>query len=164
MSGFVERSLIPQSLFHPHALRKRALQAAVGIVVMLGCLGAAFFRTQIIQSSDFQLRANDNRFRVVPIPAPRGTIVDRNGRVIAETVAGYSLSVEPGPADSVRARLHRVAAIVGLDSAAIEEVVERSPRHKAEPVPVLANLTFEQVSRLEERQGRPRGIILEARP
>ena len=164
MSGFIERSLIPQSLFHPHALRKRAMKAAVGIVVMLGCLGAAFFRTQIVQNSDFQLRADDNRFRVVPIPAPRGTITDRNGRVIAETVAGYSLSVEPGPADSVRARLRRVAPLVGLDSATIEEAVERSPRHRAEPVPVLSNLTFEQVSRLEERQGRPRGIILEARP
>ena len=164
MAGFNERSLVPQSPFHPHAMRKRALKAGVGVGLMLASLGAAFFRTQIVRNGEFELRADDNRFRVIPIPAPRGTITDRNGKVIAETVAGYTLSVEPGSADSVRARLRRVAAVVGLDSAAMEEVVQRSRSVRTEPVPVIANLTFEQVSRLEERGQRPPGIILEARP
>ncbi|CAA9301372.1 MAG: Peptidoglycan D,D-transpeptidase MrdA [uncultured Gemmatimonadetes bacterium] len=164
MAGFVERSLVPQSPFHPHAMRKRALKAGLGVGLMLSCLGAAFFRTQILRNSEFELRADDNRFRVIPIPAPRGTITDRNGKVIAETVAGYTLAVEPGPEDSVRARLLRVAPVVGLDSATIREVVERSRTIRTEPVPVLTNLSFEQVSRLEERGQRPPGIILEARP
>lgn len=164
MAGFVERSLVPQSPFHPHAVRKRAFKAVVGVALMLGSLGAAFFRTQIVRNGEFELEADDNRFRVIPIPAPRGTITDRNGKVIAETVAGYTLSVEPGPPDSVRARLHRVAAIVGLDSAAMEEVVERSRQIRTEPVPVLSNLSFEQVSRLEERGQRPPGVLMEARP
>jgi penicillin-binding protein 2 len=97
-------------------VRKRAFKGVVGVALMLASLGAAFFRTQIIRNGEFELQADDNRFRVIPIPAPRGTITDRNGKVIAETVAGYTLSVEPGPPDSVRARLRRVAGIVGLDS------------------------------------------------
>jgi cell division protein FtsI/penicillin-binding protein 2 len=78
-------------------VRKRAFKGVVGVALMLGSLGAAFFRTQIIRNGEFELQADDNRFRVIPIPAPRGTITDRNGKVIAETVAGYTLSVEPGP-------------------------------------------------------------------
>ncbi|HEX8674964.1 MAG TPA: penicillin-binding protein 2, partial [Longimicrobium sp.] len=145
-------------------MRKRAFKGVVGVALMLGSLGAAFFRTQILRNSEFELEADDNRFRIIPIPAPRGTITDRNGKVIAETVAGYTLSVEPGPPDSIRARLHRVAGIVGLDSALMEEVVERSRGIRTEPVPVLSNLTFEQVSRLEERGKRPPGVLMEARP
>jgi penicillin-binding protein 2 len=164
MPGFVERSLVPQSPFHPHAMRRRALQAGAGVGIMLVTLGAAFFRTQIVRNDEFELRADDNRFRVVPIPAPRGTVTDRNGKVIAETVASYTLSVEPGPVDSVRARLRRVAPVVGLDSATIEGVVQKSKGSPLMPTPVLANLSFEQVSRMEERGRVPPGLILEARP
>jgi penicillin-binding protein 2 len=46
----------------------------------------------------------------------------------------------------------------------MEEVVERSRGIRTEPVPVLSNLSFEQVSRLEERGQRPPGVLMEARP
>lgn len=164
MAGFIERSLVPLSPYHPHSLRRRALQAIAGVALMLSALGAAFFRTQILQNQDFVLRADDNRFRVVPLPAPRGTVYDRHGRTIAETVAGYVLAVEPGPPDSIRARLAPLKGVLGLDSAVIEAAVARSPQFRLAPVPVLENLTFEQVSRLEERGRRPPGVVLEARP
>jgi penicillin-binding protein 2 len=164
MAGFNERSLVPLSPFHPHSLRRRAFQAMGGVTLTLGILGAAFFRTQIFQNQNFQLQADGNRFRVVPLPAPRGTVFDRNGRTIAETVAGYVLSVEPGPPDSIRARLQPLIGTLGVDSAIVEAAVERSARYRLEAVPVLENLTFAQVSQLEERGRRPPGVLLEARP
>jgi penicillin-binding protein 2 len=136
----------------------------MAIAVALGCLGAAFFRTQIVRNSEFVLRADDNRFRVVPIPAPRGTIFDRNGKVVAETVTGYSLSIEPGPRDSVRARLEPLRQVLGLDSAAVEEVMARAGKRSIHPVLVSDALTFGQVSKLEERRGRISGIVLEPHP
>ncbi|HYJ78688.1 MAG TPA: penicillin-binding protein 2 [Longimicrobiaceae bacterium] len=162
MATFVDRSLGQYNPFHPHARRRRALQVAAAIGLTLGTLGAAFFRTQIVRNTEFSLRAEDNRFRVQPVPAPRGAVLDRNGRVVAETVVGYSLSVEPGPPDSVRSRLEPVAEVVGLDAAGVDALVEWSLRHRDEPVPVTQNLSFEQVSWLEER--RVAGLRLEAHP
>jgi penicillin-binding protein 2 len=161
MPGFLEVQLSP---YHPHALRRRALQAMLGVGLTLTLLGAAFFRTQIVQNEELRLQADGNRFRVVPLPAPRGTVYDRHGRTIAETVAGYVLSVEPGPADSIRARLQPLVGRLGVDSAVIEAAVQRAPRHRVEPVPVLENLSFQQISQLEERGRLPRGVLLEARP
>ncbi|HEX5724955.1 MAG TPA: penicillin-binding protein 2 [Longimicrobiaceae bacterium] len=164
MAVSIERRLRPANPFHPHSRRRRGAQATLAVGGMLVLLGAAFFRTQVVQNGDFVLRADDNRFRVVPIAAPRGTVYDRNGKIVAATVSGWTLSVEPGPPDSVRARVNAVAALLRLDSAAVEEVVRRSERVRAEPVLVSDDLTFEQVSWLEEARGRIAGVLLEARP
>ncbi|MFL5541287.1 MAG: penicillin-binding protein 2 [Longimicrobiaceae bacterium] len=164
MATLIDRGLAPYNPFHPHARRARAFQAAIGIVLMLGALGAAFFRTQVLKNSEFVLRADDNRFRVQPIAAPRGAILDRNGKIVAETVAGYSLLADAGPAEEVRARLAPIAGVMGLDAARVEELVEWSLRHRGEAVPVSHNLSFAQVSWLAERAARLPGLRVEPYP
>ena len=154
----------PANPFHPHARRRRAVHAVLAIAIMLACLGAAFFRTQIVRHPEFVLQAEDNRFRVVPIAAPRGTVYDRDGKVIAETVTGYTLAVEPGPADSVRARVAPLLPLVGLDSTVLEEILERARRKPLEPVTVAQGLSFAQVSRLEERRAQYPWALLEKQP
>ncbi|MFL5386878.1 MAG: penicillin-binding protein 2 [Longimicrobiaceae bacterium] len=164
MATLIDRGLAPYNPFHPHARRVRAFQAAMGIALMLGVLGAAFFRTQVLKNSEFVLRADDNRFRVQPIAAPRGAILDRNGKIVAETVAGYSLLADAGPPETLRARLAPIAGVLGLDAARTEEVVEWSVRHRGEAVPVSHNLTFAQVSWLAERAARLPGLRVEPYP
>ncbi|HEV2149027.1 MAG TPA: penicillin-binding protein 2 [Longimicrobiaceae bacterium] len=138
--------------------------ATLIIAVMVCTLGAAFFRTQVVRNSEFVLRSEDNRFRMVPIPAPRGTIYDRNGEVIAETVTGYTLSLEPAPLDSVRAHLAALVPVLELDSLAVQEVLERAGKAPKEAVVISDNLSFRQLSRLQEQPVRPEGVVLEARP
>jgi len=164
MATLIDRGFGPYNAFHPHARRLRAFQAGLGILLMLGVLGAAFFRTQVLRNSEFVLRADDNRFRVQPIPAPRGAILDRNGKIIAETVAGYSLLADAGPPDELRARLAPIAGALGLDAARIQELVEWSVRHRGEAVAVSHNLTFAQVSWLAERAARLPGLRVEPYP
>jgi penicillin-binding protein 2 len=134
------------------------------ILVMLATLGAAFFRTQVIRNTEFILRADDNRFREVVIPAPRGTVYDRNGQVIAETITGYTLSVEPGPMDSVRTRVLGVIPVLERDSTHVPEILERARAHPLEPVVVSHHLTFRQLSRLQEHPVKLPGMLLQARP
>jgi penicillin-binding protein 2 len=164
MSLYLELAVRPADPFHPHARRRRSLSAILFLVMALGLLGAAFFRTQIVKNGEFALRADDNRFDILPVPAPRGAVYDRNGQMVAETVTGYSLAVAPGPRDSIRAWLAPVTQLLRLDSAAVEEVVERSRSSRGKPTQVVPHLSFEQVSALEERRGRMRGLVLETRP
>ena len=164
MSGYLELNYRPADPFHPHSRRQRSLWAVLAVVVMLGLLGAAFFRTQIVRNGEFALRADDNRFDVMPVPAPRGAVYDRDGALVAETVTGYTLAVDPAPPDSVRAYLAPVAAMLGLDSAGIEDVIRRLAGARGKPVQAGPNLSFEQVSQLEERREPLRGLRLETRP
>jgi len=164
MSRYDNLSLRSADPFHPHSRRQRSLWAVLAIVVMLGLLGSAFFRTQIVRNGEFALRADDNRFDVLPVPAPRGAIYDRNGKLVAETVTGYSLSVDPGPADSIRAWLAPVAQMLALDSAGVQDVIRRARTSRGKPVQVVPRLSFEQVSRLEERREPLRGLRLDRTP
>ena len=88
--------------YHPLDRRRRARGAMATIVLLLGGLVAVFFRVQVVRSSTWMLRSENNRLRPLPIPAPRGTIFDREGRVLADNVPAYSISVLPAPADSIR--------------------------------------------------------------
>jgi penicillin-binding protein 2 len=164
MSRYLELSVRPADPFHPHARRQRSLSAILAIVVMLGLLGAAFFRTQIVRNGEFALRADDNRFDILPVPAPRGAIYDRNGKLVAETVTPSTLLVDPGPADSIRAWLAPVRGLLALDSARVEDVVRRARAGRGKAVMVVPSLTFEQESRLEERRDPLKGLRMERIP
>ena len=57
---------------------------------------------QVLQGEDYVKRAAANRERRIPIAAPRGTIVDRNGRTLVKNRIATSVVVDPStipPAD-----------------------------------------------------------------
>ena len=78
--------------FHPARLQRRAEAARWVLLALFGILLVAFFRAQIVEHDRFQLRAQGNRLRAVPLHPPRGAILDRNGLIIAENVPGYRSS------------------------------------------------------------------------
>jgi penicillin-binding protein 2 len=154
----------PKSPFNPQARHQRALQATFVILLTLVTVGAAFFRTQVIRNHDFVLRAEDNRIRVVPIPAPRGAIYDRNGALIAETETSFDLFLEPSTPDSVRASLSLLQEGLELSDSAVARTLRQLERQPLSPAPVASNLRFEQVAWVEERRSELSGISLEPRP
>jgi penicillin-binding protein 2 len=153
------------SAFHPHLLERRlrltrAVVWGAGIALVL-----VFFRTQILEHSKYQLQSETNRLRPIPLPAPRGIITDRNGKILAENVTGYTVSLLPAAdEDSLRATLRRIASIVKLDSLGIERVLIRYRRTPYLPVSVLPNATFEVVSALEERRLIFPGLLIQPEP
>ena len=99
---------------------QRARGATLLLFAVLVLLVGAFFRLQILSGSEYALRSDENRLRAISLPAPRGTIYDRHGRVIADNVPGYVVSVLPGPRDTIAATIDRLA--VRLDISEDEKV------------------------------------------
>lgn len=151
-------------LFHLHARRRRARGAIIVLVVGLGWLAAGFFRTQVLRGTDYTLRSEANRLRPLPVPAPRGTIFDRYGKVVAENVPGYALALLPAPADSLRRTLTRLAPLIALTPDGIDALLGRHRASPTQPLLVSDDLTFAQVSALEERRHRLPGVLIEMRP
>ena len=72
--------------------------AGVGIVLalMLGVLGLRLWSIQVTETDTYTAVAEQNLIRVVPTPAPRGDIFDRNGELLAGTKASLAAVVDMG--------------------------------------------------------------------
>ena len=152
------------SAFHPHLLERRLRLTRTVVLGAGAALVLVFFRTQILDHSKYQLQSETNRLRPIPLPAPRGIITDRNGKILAENLTGYTVSLLPADEDSLRATLRRIAPIVKLDNLAVERLLIRYRRTPYLPVSVLPNATFEVVSALEERRLIFPGLLIQPEP
>jgi penicillin-binding protein 2 len=150
--------------FQPHQVARRARLARGLVVSVVGVLLMAFFWVQILSSSRYQLASEQNRLRAVPLPAPRGLILDRNGVPLAENVPGYSVALLASSEDSLAALLQRIAPIVGLGPADLPPILSRYRKSTTEPVTVLRDAQFETVSALEERRVLIPGLVIQTEP
>jgi len=48
---------------------------------------------QIVNYDRYMTESNDNRISVIPLPPERGTIIDRNGVVLARNLPSYTLEI-----------------------------------------------------------------------
>jgi len=150
--------------FHPTRLQERSGNARWILVIAFLVLAAAFFRTQILQFDRYRLRAENNRLRPVPLQPARGTVYDRNGKVIAETVPGFSVALLAQSIDSLRQVLERFQRVVPLDSSQVEQAVNRYLQARYQPAQVLGNATREQVAKLEEHRYILPGLVVQSEP
>jgi penicillin-binding protein 2 len=150
--------------FDSYRVRERAEIARMVLVGAFVVLVGAFFRTQVLQHDKFQLKAETNRLRPIPLTPPRGTIFDRNGRVIAENVPGFSVKLLASSVDSLKAVLTRVRRYVPLDSVQIGDIVERYAQARYQPALVFGDASLEIVAKLEEHRSALPGLVVQAEP
>jgi penicillin-binding protein 2 len=149
---------------HPSVKRRQAQAATAVVALLLGILVISFFRAQVVRGSTWTLQSDSNRLRVLPLPAPRGTIFDRYGRIIADNVPSYSISLFPAPSDSIRATLRRLAPLLELSDERIEALVEQASRNRRLPLLVTGNADYDMVAAVEERRADFPDVFLEMRP
>ncbi|HZN98112.1 MAG TPA: penicillin-binding protein 2 [Gemmatimonadales bacterium] len=150
--------------FESHRVRERAEIARLVLIGAFLVLLGAFFRTQVLQHDKFQLKAETNRLRPIPLTSPRGTILDRSGRVIAENVPGYSVKLLATSVDSLRALLNQVRRYVPLDSAQIGDIIDRYGQARYQPALVFGDASFEVIAKLEEHRAALPGLVIQAEP
>src|SRR2546428_5714934 len=60
-------------------------------IAIFVALIARLWYLQVMNSQGFAERAEANRIRIIPIPAPRGTIFDRKGNVLVTSRSSYNI-------------------------------------------------------------------------
>src|SRR4051812_26447481 len=75
-----------------------ALRVAVVGGIALVAFAVIFFRLwylQVLSGDKYLAEANNNRVREIKVQAPRGKIVDRNGRVLVDNRTGLAVKIDP---------------------------------------------------------------------
>jgi penicillin-binding protein 2 len=150
--------------FHPNAVQERARVASALLFFVFLFLAGSFFRTQVLQGARYVLKSEENRVRELPLPAPRGVIVDRTGKVIAENLPGYEIALLVRTEDSLRVMMRRIGEVVPVSPEQTGAAVRRFRREPTRPTVLFPDAPFELVSVLEERRVEFPGLIIQSSP
>ncbi len=109
---------------HIQNLGLRVSSIQVVAFILLALLGARLYYLQIVRGDYFSERAESQRVRLIPIPAPRGAVFDRNGKLLVDSRPTYNvvLSNEPLKSINVNDRVDDYSHGLNLDR---QFVVER---------------------------------------
>lgn len=144
--------------------RRRSLGARIVLLLMLGFLIAPLYRLQVAATERYTDQARQNRMRAVVVRAPRGTVYDRQGRVIAENIVGYQVLLMPASEDSLRSLIRRLAPITELDSADVARAFRRYRAAKHLPMELIHDASPEVAARLYERMPEFPGVLVQSYP
>ena len=141
-------------------VRSRVVVGAVAVCVLLLVLIARLYFLQVIQYDYHSTLSENNRVHVQPIPPTRGLIYDRNGVIIADNRPSFSLSITRERAGEWQQVLDVIVEVLGLtaDDRELFEKRMKQGRRPFEPVPVLFELTEEQIARVAVNQFRLPGV------
>ena len=145
-------------------VRRRMLAGAVAIGLLTLMLVGRMYYLQVIQYEHHSTLSESNRVHVQPIPPNRGLIYDRNGVILAENRPSFSLTVTRERAKDWQAELDRVVEILGLGESerALFEKRVRQGRRPFEPVPIMFELSEEQIARIAVNQFQLPGVEVTA--
>jgi penicillin-binding protein 2 len=146
---------------HKEALvtRVRVLTGVVG--VLLAAIAGAFWFVQVVQGDYYRDLAENNRLRRLAVKAPRGLILDRNGRVLVENLPSYNLLLDRSRTSSLEASLALAAPILGRPIADLQALLERYKGvPKFQPVLLGEGLPLEQVAKFKvEELDHPEFVV-----
>lgn len=145
-------------------VRRRVFVGGAVVVLLTLVLVARMYYLQVIQYEHHSTLAENNRIHVQPIPPTRGLIFDRNGVIIADNRPSFSLTLTRERAGDWRQVLDVIVEVLELtpDDRALFEKRMLQGRRPFEPVPVLFELSEEQIARVAVNQFRLPGVEVAA--
>jgi penicillin-binding protein 2 len=150
--------------FHPNDVARRGRNAGIIVAGVIGFLLISFFRTQVINHSQWVMQSEDNRLRQVPIPAPRGIIYDRTGQIIAENAVSYSVSVLVKNQKELEQIMTQLSDLIPMSRKNMQDAIRRYVRDPARPTAIFTDASFDQVAVLEEHRIDFPSLIIQSAP
>jgi penicillin-binding protein 2 len=151
---------------------REVMESKQRILAISFVVGAIFFilllrlwHLQILSAEDYRSMSENNRLRFVPVAASRGAIMDRSGTVLVSNRPSFSLAVVPQEVKDKDAVLDRLAKLLNLDRAELEERWNKvKGRAKYYPLVLASNISRDQVEIIEENRLSLPGVEIEMKP
>jgi len=143
------------------------------LVILVGIIAASFlflvlyfWRLQIFQHDNYQRLADNNRIRLVEMPATRGIITDRNGIILADSTPNYSLAVVPEDMDDDwEVELRALARLLSRNpDEAVNRFTESGRKEPYRAIRIFENLDDREVALIESESDRFPGANLRVIP
>jgi len=143
---------------------RRLSAILVVIAAMLIVLLVRLWQVQVVQGDYYLKLSEENRLRDTPIAAPRGVLVDRQGRVLAANRGAFTVALLPLEVRHPAAEAAALSKILGMDSSDILTRLAEGRDRPFEPVRLRRDVPKEIVAAIEEGQLDLPGVLVEVEP
>ncbi len=126
------------------------------LLLLLGFGAMAFrlFWLQVLQGSFYKQLSDDNRIRLVSRPPIRGRLLDREGKILADSKLTYSLSVQPRLLTEKTWPIlrERLSNLLEIDNQSLDLLYQQGYAQDPFRITLARNLKAEQVLRFKEKE------------
>jgi len=120
--------------------------------ILLAILGIRLYHLQINKGPQFEERAENQRIRIIRIPAPRGAIFDRKGNLLVDSRSTYNVTLTHEPIKNVEAenRIDEYARGLGIETQFLRDRIKLlKKRPDYETMVVKENATLQDITWVE---------------
>lgn len=106
---------------------------------------------QVIEGTELREFSEKNRIKKIKINAPRGMMVDRNGKILVENHPGFEAVLSPQYIKDLDAIANTVAPIIGMEPLKLVQKVQKSRKQNGPfgQIKLKDNLSRDEVFRLK---------------
>jgi len=148
-------------------LRVRLVVLQLAVLLLLGVLGVRLYLLQIVRGAHYAEMAENQRIRLLPIPAPRGVIFDRHGKILVDSRPIYNIimSREDVRNNDLAALVEPLSAGLGVDPDFLRERFEEiKTQPQFESVKIKEGATSADISWVEAHALEHSELRVEAQP
>jgi penicillin-binding protein 2 len=154
----------PERRTTPLALRVSILSGIA--IAIFSVLFLRLWYVQILSGDKYRNEANDNRIREIRVQAPRGDILDRNGKMLVANRTELAVQVSPenlpAPGPERSRELHRLADVTEMTPREIRKTLREGDRAApGGPVILKKGLGVDKIYYLRENQSSFPGVTVE---
>jgi penicillin-binding protein 2 len=133
------------------AIRLTAVQYVILVIFMI--LAYGLWRLQVMQSDFYAQLAEKNRIRNVPILAPRGKILDREGRTIVDNYPSFSALLLRDSSRDLNADADLIAQGLHLDAREVRERLRKfTSMPQYQPIFLKDDITPDELAFIESHK------------
>src|SRR6476646_2765825 len=154
----------PERRTSPLVLR---ISILTGIAIAIfSVLFLRLWYVQVLSGDKYRTQANDNRIREIRVQAPRGNILDRNGKVLVANRTQLAVEVNvddlPAPGPARKRERFRLSDVTGMSMDEVHKALQSGDRAAAGgPVILKKGLGVDKVYYLRENQSSFPGVAVE---
>jgi penicillin-binding protein 2 len=144
-------------------LQRRLTIIQAVIIALMVLVTAYFWHLQVLRGKYYRELAENNRLRTVPIPAPRGPLFDRYGRILAENRSSFNVVLTTEHLRHLTESLGQLRRLLDIDTDAVQQRLNtKGPKFRS--VVVKADATEGDVATVEARRLEQPEVSVEVVP
>lgn len=141
----------------------RARILGVFLALVFAGLIARLWYLQVAHGQDYVRAAAENHTRLLRQGAPRGAIVDCDGRILASNRSQFALYAQPSVAKD-QATLAKLASLVGETPQDIQQILKTEKKNDYDPIRIALNVPISLVTKVDEERPYLPGVSAEPEP